>query len=88
MHFEFFAIFCAAPMNLEDSPQEKLQVLKNHKKPKIRVAEKSVFLFSLFCTEKFNNLINFWYYLEDEGLNHQVTKENKPNFKFLSPKIK
>ena len=46
------------------------------------------FLFCLFCTEKFNNVIIFWYYLEDKGLNYQVIKENKPKSKFLSPKIK
>ena len=79
---KFFANFYAAPMNLqffvEDFPQEKLQVLKNHQK--LGVAEKSAFLCYLFCTEKNNNLISFWYYLEEKGLNYQVNKENKAKF--------
>ena len=45
-------------------------------------------LFCLFCTEKIKNLTNFWYYLEDKDLNYQVGTENKPNYKFLTPKIK
>ena len=50
--------------------------------------KKESFLFCFYCTEKFSNLIRFWYYLEDKSLNYQVIKENKPKFKFLSPKIK
>ena len=88
----FFANFYAAPMNLKvfvwDSPQEKLQVLRNHKKPKFGVAEKIVFFVLFILLWKIQNLISIWYYLEHKGLNYQVTTENKPKFKFLSPKIK
>ena len=50
--------------------------------------QKVSFLFCSFCTEKFNYLIIFLYFLEEKDLNYQVSTENKPKFKFLSPKIK
>ena len=55
------------------------------KKPKFGVSEKLPYLSCLSCTEKFNNVISFWHYLEGKGLNYQVNTENKPKFKFLSP---
>ena len=57
------------------------------KKPKFGVSEKLPYLSCLSCTEKFNNVISFWHYLEGKGLNYQVNTENKPKFKFLSSKL-
>ena len=54
------------------------------KSPKAKIWgswKKSVCLFCLFCTEKLNNLIGFCYYLEDKGLNYQVSTENKHKIK-------
>ena len=77
---DFFDNFYAAPMYPQifvwDSPQEKVEVLKNHQKQKLEVFKKVSFV--LFIrTEKFNNLTNFWHYLEDKNLIYQVRTENK-----------
>ena len=56
------------------------------KKSKFEVAEKGV-PFCLLCAEKFNNLTNIWYNVENKCLNYQVNTEKSQSC-FLSPKIK
>ena len=92
-HFDIFCRFLRGPNEFGSFCvgffSGKTSSFKKSQKAKIWGCWKKCFLFCLFCTKKFNNLISFWYYyLEDKGLNYQVTKENKPKLKNLSPKIK
>ena len=88
MHFEVFCQFLRDPNEYASFcvgfSSGKMSSFKKSPKSQNLGFLKKVF-FCLFCTWKFINLISFWYYLEENGLNYQT--ENKQKFIF-SPKIK